>query len=135
MSAPVETLKADTPLQDALRLFRKRRFRHVPVVDDDGLVMGILSDRDLLAESGSIAEDAANLAGGDSELRTAGDLATGRVLVAHPETLIREIVRVMFRERVGAMPIVNDTGRLKGIITRSDILRALMRHTALELYI
>jgi acetoin utilization protein AcuB len=55
--------------------------------------------------------------------------------VAHPETLIREIVRVMFRERVGAMPIVNDTGRLKGIITRSDILRALMRHTALELYI
>lgn len=114
MSQPVETLTPDTPLTDAWALVRRRRFRHVPVVNEEGQVTGILSDRDLLEESGRIAEEAANLARAPQSRQTVGDLATTRVLTAHPDTQIRDIARVMFEERIGAMPVVEESGKLTG---------------------
>jgi len=60
---------------------------------------------------------------------------TDRVLTAHPDTEIRTIARVLFEERIGAMPIVNEAGLPKGILTRSDILRTVMNQVPFELWI
>ena len=91
--------------------------------------MGIVSDRELL-EAAARLGDPGNAAGQE----TVGDLVEARVLTALPSTPIREIARILFEERIGAMPIV-EYGVLVGIITRSDILRALINHAALELWI
>ncbi len=50
------------------------------------------------------------------------------VLVARPISEVRAIARVMFEEHIGAMPIVGEAGELKGMLTRSDILRVLIAH-------
>lgn len=135
MSAPVMTLTADATLTEAWNLVRTHRFRHVPVISEEGFVVGILSDRDLMATSGGIAEEAANLANGANVGQTVSGLMASCVLTTHPATPIRQIARVMYDERIGAMPIVDDDARLQGIITRSDILRALIQHAPLEMWI
>lgn len=135
MSAPLVWLPPQATIVEAWRLFRERRFRHVPVVDARQEIVGILSDRDLLryaALSGQVPPY-----GDDSrEARTSVDgLYKTKVLTATPDTEIRHIARVLFEQRIGAMPIVDDLGGPLGIITRSDILRALIHHVPLELWV
>ena len=125
MTSPVFTLQTRTPIQAARDTMTKRRYRHIPIVGDEGGVVGILSDRDVLRwlAAGGVAPDA-----------SVTTLMKSEVLVATPETEIRELARVMFFERVGCLPITSDTGALLGIITRSDILRALLGSAPLELW-
>jgi acetoin utilization protein AcuB len=134
MTSPVVWLDLKTAMAEAWKLIHQRRFRHVPVVNSDQRIVGILSDRDLWREAAGIhthpeAESIAlpNL--------TVQDIMTDRVLTGHPDTEIRTIARVMFEERIGAMPIVNDMGTPIGIITRSDILRTVMNQVPFELWI
>ncbi len=123
MSAPVITLASEASLRTAVALFREHRFRHVPVCEPSGMLVGILSDRDLLRDG--VLADSALIA----------EVMTTPVLTAHPETVVREIARVMFEEHLGAIPIVDVAGALVGIITRSDILRALINRAPLELWV
>lgn len=135
MTAPVITLGPTTSIVQAWRLFRERRFRHIPVVDDQQAVIGIVSDRDLLryaALSGKIPPYSADAPEARTPIKS---LTKTRVLTATPDTEIRQIARILFEQRIGAMPIVNDVGYPVGIITRSDILRALIQHAPLELWV
>jgi acetoin utilization protein AcuB len=58
---------------------------------------------------------------------------TSQVLTAHPDTSIRDIARVFFEERIGAVPIVDRGETLVGIVTRSNILRTILNSAPLEL--
>lgn len=129
MSKPVVTLPADATLNEAWELIRRRRFRHVPLVSHDKKLVGIISDRELLQAAAKIGNTT-----GDTTQETVGQLVEARVLTALPSAPIREIARTLFEERIGAMPVV-ENGTLVGIITRSDILRALVNHAGLELWI
>ena len=136
MSPLVQSLKPEATFDDAKNLFQKFRYRHVPIVDETGKLVGIVSDRDVLRE-------AANIAGAVtgwmkevvSNAKSIDEFMTRRVLTALPNTEIRFIAKVMFEERIGAMPIVDSHGRVSGIITRSDILRMLVNNAPLELWI
>ncbi|MFV2031347.1 MAG: CBS domain-containing protein [Gammaproteobacteria bacterium] len=55
------------------------------------------------------------------------------VLTASEDTDVRYIARLFVEQRIGALPIVAD-GELKGIVTRSDVLSAVMRHFVLQLW-
>lgn len=126
MSSPIISIEPDTRISEARKMVNERRFRHVPVVSKDGLIRGIVSDRDLFTLSG------------EPEVSTPSiveDIMTKYVLTATPNTGIREIARVLFEERIGCMPIVDEDGVVVGIITRSDILRALIKHAPLNLWI
>lgn len=129
MSAPVVSIKPDTRLQEVRRIVKERRFRHIPVVADNGWICGIVSDRDLLALPGTDGADESPGTG------VAADIMIKKVLTATPDTNIREIARVLFEERIGCMPIVDEDKQVVGIITRSDILRALIKHAPLDLWI
>ena len=136
MTSPVVALSPETTLEKAWELIRDHRFRHVPVLSREKKLVGIISDRDILREAARIGDIITPPKDeGPREEGTVCRLMKTKVLTAGPNTQIREIARAMFMERIGAMPIVDDHDTLVGIITRSDILRALITHAPLELWV
>ena len=129
MSAPVKSLSPSTTLTEAITFAKSHRFRHIPLANEDGIAMGILSDRDLFKYYYE------NKGAEDLMLTEIQNLITSKILTASSDTRIREIARVLFEERIGAMPIVDSKGTLEGIITRSDILRVLIHKAPLELWV
>lgn len=121
MSAPVFTLNEELPLEEAWRVFREHKFRHIPVVSAVGALVGILSDRDFIGEQ---------LGSG----RTVRDRMVTNILTARPETEIQMVAEVMISHHIGCLPIVDERGSLVGVLTRSDILRAIVNHAPIELW-
>ena len=128
MSPKVESLPPAALLRDAHTLFRSRRYRHVPVIDSDGRLRGIISDRDILAQQ---AADG----GPFSWSLPLEQVMKRHVLTSRRETDIRMAARVLFEERIGCLPVCEDSGRVVGILTRSDILRAIIQNAPLQLWI
>lgn len=127
MTSPAVSLTSEATFLEAQNLFHQRRFRHVPISNDQGQVLGIVSDRDVWrgVADPTLYQLPASLDPGRTAIV---HFMSHPVLVANPETEVRGIARVMFEEHIGAMPIVSQSGRLLGIITRSDILRVLISH-------
>ena len=121
MSEQVTTLGINDTIDAAAGIFRKHRFRHIPIVSDDK-IFGIVSDRDLFQHPELP---------GDTIIT---DLMQTPVLTARPEASIHDIARALYMERIGCLPIVNDIDQLIGIITRSDILRSLIYAGPVELW-
>ena len=121
MSSPVQTLPTQASMATAQALFRERRFRHVPVLDHDRLV-GIVSDRDLVRQD-------------HAELRTVAEVMATGVISAQPHTLIRQVAQMLLQERIGSMPIVSEEARLVGIVTRSDVLRAVVHYLPVDRWV
>jgi len=122
MKTNVKTLTPDTSLYEAWKFFCEHRFRHVPIVNEAGHLVGILSDRKLLLESSLINPSPKHSS--DTKVK---DIMVTNVLTAHPETEMSIIAKIMVNERIGAMPIVDDRGQLVGILTRTDIVRTLIK--------
>lgn len=119
MSAPVVTLNQEEIIKEAINIFSTKRYRHIPVVGNANILVGILSDRDVFrAEDKSIKVK---------------DIMSQNILTARPEATIRSIVRVLIEERIGCIPIVSQNNEFKGIITRTDILRTLVKDAPLDL--
>lgn len=133
MTAPVVTITLGARITDALKRFRAEDFRHLPVVTADGRLVGILSDRDVLRHLAGLSEGYQPQLPLDSD-GTVEQLMAPRVLTASVDTDARYIARLFVEQHIGAVPIMQ-AGRLAGIITRSDVLRAVMRHYALELWV
>lgn len=132
MSREVRTLGPSTSVAEAWALCRSLRYRHFPVVEEqDGKLVGMLSDRDLLRVGGT--PDAAPVPGVGA-LQVA-DVMSSPVFSAHPQTPIRDIARVLFAERIGAIAICDDEWKLVGILTRSDILRTLLNNAPVDLWV
>jgi len=132
MNSPVVTMGPQATLDEAMILFRARRFRHLPVVSSKGMLIGMVSDRDILRDLGGVTENYQSRARHNGEERVER-LMKSPVLTASRDTDVRYIARLFVERRVGALPIVSD-GELKGIIARSDVLNAVMRHFVLELW-
>ena len=135
MASPVVTLPRKPPMAEAWELIRAKRFRHIPILSREKELIGIISDRDLLREAGSICSTVHRQDKTGQEQMTIQGMIKRKVLTASPDTGIREIARILFEERIGSMPIVDDNGSLVGMITRSDILRTLVNNAPLDLWI
>ncbi len=134
MSAPVVSLPSEAKLFEAQDLIRHRRFRHLPVTTGEGQVIGMLSDRDVWR--GLADPTVYKLSAGAVPAHTPiHRFMSHPVLVARPISEVRAIARVMFEEHIGAMPIVGEAGELKGMLTRSDILRVLIAHLDFEQWV
>lgn len=130
MSSPVITLAPENTLEQAFKLFHEHQFRHVPVVTWDDKVQGIISDRDILRILGNSAEKHQ----GKNINTKVGDVMISEVLTASRKTDIRYITRLFVENRIGSMPVMHDR-KLVGMITRSDILNAVLKHYEIELWI
>ena len=128
--APV-TVRPDTTVGAAAELLRARVIRHLPVVDGEGRLVGIVTDRDLrqVVFDPAILERLGDVARGLAALPLR-EVMTWGVVSVRPGSDLREAARVMHERRIGALP-VSDGGRLVGILTEIDVLRALdevLRH-------
>ncbi len=132
MSSPVVTLGPKATVDEALTLFQTKGIHHLPIVSSAGLLMGIISERDIFRYLSGIADNDRQ-----QSRRSRGErverLMQSPVLTASRDTDVRYIARLFVEQRVGALPIVAD-GVLTGIIARCDVLSAVMRHFALELW-
>lgn len=127
MSSPVMTLPLGTSLDAAWRFFRQHRFRHVPIINAQGQLQGIVSDRDMLRTFEQMVESG----GTSADSKPVENMMKERVLTATSDTVISQIAGVFFQQRIGSMPIV-DQDKLVGIITRSDILGAMVYSSPTE---
>jgi acetoin utilization protein AcuB len=123
MSTDVVSVTPEDSLAHALRLTREHHIRHLPVVRN-GALEGILSDRDIRTAMPSAvtvadAERAAFL-----ERTPVGEVMTRDVITAGPLDTIEDAARELCRHRIGALPVVDAHGRLLGIVTETDALRA-----------
>jgi CBS domain-containing protein len=112
MTSEVVCASRQTPLDDVVRLLDRHRIRALPVVDHDDKVVGVVSGADLA--HGSVAT-------------TAGELMTTPAVTIHPEQHVSDAARLMERQDVDRLPVVDEEDRLIGIATRRDLLRVFLR--------
>ena len=127
MSSPAVTITPDTPLQAALNLMHEHQFRRLPVVDERGGLVGIVSERDLLYASPPPSTLLSGLALNHvlTERRVAEIMARS-VLTVTPDTFVEDAARLMLDSKVGGLPVVDEDNHVVGVITETDVFRAFI---------
>lgn len=120
------TLPIDAKVRNAVAMLQSMDIRHIPVVDEDGMLVGIVSDRDLRAlEFPSIIGE--EYLGKVREALDAplASVMSGDVISVELDTSATEIVELMLENRIGAVPVLDGDGVLVGIVSYVDMLRTL----------
>ncbi len=122
MSPEPMTVAPDTPVGEVWRTMTERRFRHMPVVEDGGGLVGIVTQRDLIvAAQGS--EQRIDL----NDNRPVSELMNRQVDRVRPECCAAEAARHMLRTKRSCLPVVDETGAVVGILTEADYMRLSTR--------
>src|SRR5271169_45476 len=138
MTCDVVSVTSDTPVRKIASLLVKNRISAVPVVDDSGAPIGIVSEGDLIGRKEAECEAREDwwltvLAEGEAlspdflaslNYPTARDLMSAPVITVHEETNLAEIARILTTHRIKRVPVVRD-GHIVGIVSRADLVRAL----------
>ncbi|MCG7562734.1 MULTISPECIES: CBS domain-containing protein [Pseudoalteromonas] len=111
-------------LNDAHNLMREKNIRHIPVIDDHGMLVGMLTQKIMIAKvMGIIATYGTNaLERKEKQQQVAEVMATDFASV-QPQQSLQEVVRFFVDNRHGCMPVTDDNGKLLGILTSSDFVR------------
>jgi acetoin utilization protein AcuB len=131
MTSPVITLASTHTLGDAWHLMTTKGFRHLPITSLDGILVGLVSERDLLSQAPDLIMGKSPSTA--AHMKLAGIMTT-RVISATPSTDIRDIARIMLDERIHAVPILDGNRRPVGIVSSHDLLRGIANHGPLELW-
>ena len=130
MTTRVAAVRKNAPFKDIAASLTRNRVSAFPVLDDDGKVIGVVSEADLLCKEALIAA-----MGGpatppgpyhDEFARaaavTAADLMTTPPVIITPGEPVTSAARLMYHARVKRLPVVSENGHLVGIISRADVL-------------
>jgi acetoin utilization protein AcuB len=124
MTRPAVTIRDDASVRAAIEVMKARKIRHLPVVNTQGRLVGIVTDRDLRqmpfdpAVQEQLQEAVARVA--ERPIREA---MTWGVVAVTPESGIRQAARIMYEQKIGAVPVI-EGGRVVGMLTERDVLRA-----------
>ncbi|MBD1380146.1 acetoin utilization AcuB family protein [Metabacillus arenae] len=125
MQQDVVTLFPENTLEEAIKTMNSRHIRHLPIVSKDGLLAGILSDRDLKDASPSIFE----LKDRMNELKKpVSTIMKKDVITCHPLDFVEEISAVFYEHRIGCVPVIKHK-KLVGIVTETDLLHTFVQLT------
>jgi acetoin utilization protein AcuB len=133
MSKNVATVTEDVSMLKAGRIMRDKKIRRLPVVDKAGRLVGIVSERDLKAASPSSATtlDMYEMTYLLSELRING-IMTREPLSIRPTDTVERTALIMRDRKIGSLPVVDETGKVVGIITDTDIFRLFVSITGID---
>jgi acetoin utilization protein AcuB len=121
MAREVATLSPEETAGEALALCRRRRIRHLPVVED-GRLVGIVSDRDLRSATPALGDPAR--AAALAEIRV-GEVMARDVVTARPDDPIDGAANAMRERSINCLPVLEEDG-LVGILTSSDVMESLV---------
>jgi acetoin utilization protein AcuB len=124
MTAKPITVDPETPMLQARQRMLEERIRHLVVVDD-ARVVGIVTDRDIRL---NLPSPATSLSVWESNYLlaqvTVGEVMSRAVIVVDSDRPVAEAARIMIDHKIGALPVM-EAGRLLGIVTESDFVRAM----------
>ncbi len=128
MTKNVITIGKDTNILEARDLMQEHHIRHLPVVEPDGVLIGIVTDRDIRSAMPSTLQDELNCDAVDDKLReiTVGRFMTPDPMTIQPAYTIQDALLLIQDKKVGAFPVVDEAGKLKGIISIRDLIRAFI---------
>jgi len=119
----VITIKPEASVKEAFMLLKSMGIRHLPVVKN-GVLKGIVTDRDLRRPKLSdVFKSWDQLYRINDEIQVE-DIMASPALTIPEDATIQEAAKIMAKNRIGALPVTDKKGKLDGIITESDILRA-----------
>lgn len=116
MTRELVTLRENDDLALADNIFYLGRIRHLPVVDVDGKLLGLVTHRDLLRCYAARGQQ------GGRQTR-AKEMMTTAVATVRDETPLRAALKLMLDNKFGCLPVIEEDGRLIGIITEADLVR------------
>ena len=130
MSGGLITVRRETPVLEARDLMVKERIRHLLVTEAGGLLLGIVTDRDIRLNLPSRATSLSVWEINHLLTKlTVGEVMTQSVIAIGPDRPARDGAQLMLHHKIGALPVLED-GHLVGIITETDVVRAFVRATA-----
>jgi CBS domain-containing protein len=138
MTPEVVTALPHTTFKEIVELFHRNDITSVPVVDAENRPLGLVSEADLLDKEAGLPdaqghEPRAWLHPGEhrrAEAETAAGLMSKPAITARPEWTIVEAARAMGRRKLKRLPVVDESGRLVGIVSRCDLLELFLRPDA-----
>jgi CBS-domain-containing membrane protein len=133
MTKNVIKISADGDFTEVTDLLSENRISGLPVVDADNRVIGIITEGDVLSMAGMrehgfkdiIRHILGEPLSGPKKSRRLRDVMTSPAITTGPEADIREVARTLDEKRIKRLPVVDDHGRLIGLISRADIVRVI----------
>jgi CBS domain-containing protein len=135
MTTEVVTGGEQTPFKYLVRLLKEHHVSALPIVDEDGRLVGIVSEADLLLKEevsetqdhGFLGRSRRRIDAAKGEGLTARDVMTRDVIAIRPNAPPGEAARVMHRHHVKRLPVIDRGGRITGIVSRGDLLKVFLR--------
>ena len=129
MTSDVVAVRPDAPYREMVATLRGHRVSGLPVVDAEGIVVGVVSETDLLARRAMAGRPGWLPRRGHVTLAelTASDLMTEPAVTTGPDELVSSVARLMSSRRLRRLPVVDRHGHLVGIVCRSDVLSVFSR--------
>jgi CBS domain-containing protein len=128
MASPIEVLRPNTPLSEARRILAESPFHHLPVVDDETKVIGILSAGDLLRVTleayGAELEKENAVIDHQFKLR---ELMEDDVVTVEADASLRQAAELLAPGNFHALPVVDADGKLQGMLTSTDLIGYLLQ--------
>jgi len=139
MTTQVFSVKRETPLTEVAELMARENISGLPVVDEDGKPAGIISEKDFLAHMGSgdkshfmsvVAECLKGKGCVAISIRSqkAEDIMTSPAVTVAEDTPAIEIAYIFTKKNINRVPVIDDKGKLTGIVSRADIVRASLKN-------
>jgi CBS domain-containing protein len=122
MTAPAITVAQAAPFKEIVDLMLRHGVSALPVVDDTGSLVGMISEADLMAKPAH--------GGGRHRGHTAGGIMSAPAETVHLNDTVRDLARRMVDKHRKHLPVVDSSGRLVGVVSRRDILRMFDRPDA-----
>lgn len=141
MSRDPIVVRVETPLNEAIQILAERHISGLPVVDDVGKLVGIISETDLMWQETGVTPPAyimfldsviylKNPATYERDLhkalgQTVGEVMSKNPITISPDKTLREAATIMHDRSVHRLPVLDNTDQVIGILTRGDIIRAM----------
>ena len=127
MSSPVISLRPQSTIEEAQLIMMDHHIRHLPVLNEaENQIVGLLSDRDILKHLSN------------AKYQEVRQIMSEKVIVATPETSLRDVAGLMLSNRFGALPVVKlldeNNIQLMGIVTTRDLIKGIWNHAPIDLW-
>jgi CBS domain-containing protein len=133
MTRKIVTITEGEALDTVDRGMHRMRFRHLPVVDDNGMLVGLLSHGDLLHASASSLSESEAERNEQILQQPVRRIMQRELLTVHPEDSLIQAGRVLWESKIGCLPVVKADRTLVGMLTKSDFIRVALQLLGTEL--